>query len=220
MPARSPSWRCASRCLSAQPLAGVELRQAARFAMGLVEEQRKVCQRLYRLVELGFPELLEFFEDPTCRQARAILRIAPTARQATRRRPATLADANKGPGRRRLGSQRAAELHVAARSTIAPPELDAEAVFEVGLLLDQYDLLEVQIAAAEERVAGLLDGEVARRLQTIPGVGPASAATFMAEIGDIFRFDDFDQLLRLRRRLSRGAQLRPARGPTRRRRGT
>jgi transposase len=33
------------------PLAGVELRQAARFAMTLVAEQAKVCQRLIRLVE-------------------------------------------------------------------------------------------------------------------------------------------------------------------------
>ena len=38
------------------PLAGVELRQAARFAMTLVTEQAKVCRRLIRLVELGFPD--------------------------------------------------------------------------------------------------------------------------------------------------------------------
>jgi transposase len=177
------------------PLAGAELRQAARFAMTLVTEQGKVCQRLVRLVELGFPELKGLFDDPTCRTARAVLRIAPTARQATRRRTATLADANKGPGRRRLGAARAELLQAAAADTIAVPELDAEAAFEVGLLLDQYDLLERQIEAADARVAGLLDGETARRLQTIPGVGPAIAATLLAEIGDIDRFSDFDQLL-------------------------
>jgi len=61
------------------PLAGAELRQAARFAMTLVTEQAKACQRLIRLVELGFPELGELFDDPTCRTAREVLRIAPTA---------------------------------------------------------------------------------------------------------------------------------------------
>jgi len=71
------------------PLTGVELRQAARFAMTLVTEQAKVCQRLIRLVELGFPELGELFEDPTCRTARAVLRIAPTARAAAVRSVAT-----------------------------------------------------------------------------------------------------------------------------------
>jgi transposase len=177
------------------PLAGVELRQAARFAMTLVTEQARVCQRLIRLVELGFPELGELFDDPTCRTAREVLRIAPTARAATRRRATTLANANAGPGHRRLGPARAERLQAAAADSIAVPELDAEVAFEVGLLLDQYDLLERQIEEADRRVAGLLDGETARRLQTIPGVGPSIAATLLAEIGDITRFDDFDQLL-------------------------
>ena len=177
------------------PLAGVELRQAARFAMTLVTEQAKVCQRLIRLVELGFPELGELFDDPTCRTAREVLRIAPTARAATRRRTATLANANAGSGHRRLGQARAERLQAAAADSIAVPELDAEVTFEVGLLLDQYDLLEGQIDAADARVAELLDGETARRLQTIPGVGPSIAATLLAEIGDIGRFADFDQLL-------------------------
>ncbi len=178
-----------------EPLAGAELRQAARFAMTLVTEQAKVCQRLIRLVELGFPELGELFDDPTCRTAREVLRIAPTARAATRRRTSTLANANAGPGRRRLGVTKADRLQAAAAATIAVPELDAEVAFEVRLLLDQYDLLEGQIVAADRRVASLLDGETARRLQTIPGVGPSIAATLLAEIGDIGRFSDFDQLL-------------------------
>ena len=177
------------------PLADAELRQAARFAMTLVTEQAKVCQRLVRLVELGFPELGELFEDPTCRTAREVLRIAPTASAALRRRTSTLADVNAGRGRRRLGRARAERLQAAAADSIAVPELDAEVAFEVGLLLDQYDLLERQIEAADGRVASLLDGELARRLQTIPGVGPSIVATLLAEIGDIERFDDFDQLL-------------------------
>jgi transposase len=178
-----------------EPLAGVELRQAARFAMTLVTEQAKVCQRLIRLVDLGFPELGELFDDPTCRTAREVLRIAPTARAATRRRTATLANANASPGHRRLGTAKAERLQAAAADSIAVPELDAEVAFEVGLLLDQFDLLERQIEEADRRVATLLDGETARRLQTIPGIGPSIVATLLAEIGDIERFTDFDQLL-------------------------
>ncbi len=177
------------------PLAGLELRQAARFAMTLVDEQAKVCQRLYRLVELGFPELRQLFDDPTCRTARAVLRIAPTANAAARRRSSTLADANLGPGRRRLGEKRAEQLRSAAVDTIGVPELDAETAFEVGLLLDQFDLLERQIEQADARVAELLDSRVAKLLQTIPAVGPSTVAVLLAEIGDITRFSDFDQLL-------------------------
>ena len=174
------------------PFAGVELRQAARFAMTLVQEQAKVCQRLHRLAELGFPELGEVFDDPTCRTAREVLRLAPTAAVARRRRMATLADANKAPGHRRLGKATAERLHDLAADSIAVPELDAEVTFEVGLLLERFDLLEQQIEVADAHVASLLDGELARRLQTIPGVGPAICAVLIAEIGDITRFETFD----------------------------
>ena len=177
------------------PLDGVELRQASRFAMTLVTEQARVCQRLVRLVELGFPELGERFDDPACRTAREVLRVAPTAAAARKRRTSTLANANAGPGHRRLGEAKAERLKEAAATSIAVAELDDEVAFEVGLLLDQYDLYEDQIARAEAHLASLLDGELARRLRTLPGVGPATCATLIAEIGDITRFDDADPLL-------------------------
>ena len=177
------------------PLEGVELRQASRFAMTLVTEQARVCQRLVRLVELGFPELGELFDDPACRTAREVLRVAPTAAAARKRRTSTLANANAGPGHRRLGETKAEQLKDAAATSIAVAELDDEVAFEVGLLLDQYDLYEAQIERAEAHLASLLDSELARRLQTIPGVGAATCAVLIAEIGDIWRFDDADQLL-------------------------
>jgi transposase len=183
------------RPVARDPLVGVELRQAARFAMTLVTEQARVCQRLVRLVELGFPELGELFDDPACRTAREVLRVAPTAAVARKRRTSTLAEANAGPGHRRLGETKAEQSKRAAADSIAVSELDAEVAFEVGLLLDQYDLLERQIIAADAHVGSLLDGELARRLGTIPGVGPSTCAALIAEIGDIWRFDDVDQLL-------------------------
>jgi len=176
------------------PLLGAEAKEAARFWGGLVKEQAQVRQKLLRLVEIGFPELKECFEDPLCETALAVLREAPTARAAARKRVSSLADATRPGGRRRLGENKARRLHELVKDTIAPPELDAQMGFEVGLLIQQFDLLEKQIEIAEQRVSEVLDSELAQRLQTIPGVGPALAATFIAEIGDIWRFEEFDQL--------------------------
>lgn len=178
-----------------EPLAGAALREAARFAMHLVEDQSRIDNKIHRLIELGFPELEQAYDDPTCRSALAVLRIAPTAAVASRKRVATLADANRGHGQRAVGPTKAAQLAALAKDTIAPPELAPQIGFEMALLIAQHDLLEQQIVQAEERVAGLLDGELARRLQTIPGVGPAICATLIAEIGDIHRFADFDKLV-------------------------
>lgn len=177
------------------PLAGAELREAARFAMTLIKEQGQCCQRLQRLVDLVFPELNEAFEDPSCDSGLAVLRLAPTASIAQRKHVTTLATAKAPDGKRSIGRKRAAEIKRLVQRSVAIPELEEQGAFEIQLLIRQYDLLKGQIEAAEERVASLLDDEVARRLQSIPGVGPAIAATLMAEIGDIWRFDDVDQLL-------------------------
>lgn len=178
-----------------EPLAGAELREAARFAMHLVEEQSRVDNTITRLIELGFPELEQAYDDPTCQSALAVLRLAPTAQAVARKRVSTLAHANRGPGHRAVGPTKAEQIQALAKDTMAPPELATQIGFEMELRIAQHDLLEQQIAAAEARVAALLDGELARRLQTIPGVGPAIAATLIAEIGDIHRFTDFDQLV-------------------------
>jgi transposase len=178
-----------------EPLAGVEVREAARFAMHLVDEQSRIDNKITRLIELGFPELEQAYDDPTCTSALAVLRLAPTAQAVARKKVSTLADANRSPGHRAVGTAKAERLSALAKDTIAPPELAQQIGFEMGLRIAQHDLLEQQIDAAEARVAGLLDGELARRLQTIPGVGPAICATLIAEIGDIHRFSDFDQLV-------------------------
>jgi transposase len=176
-------------------LAGAELREAARFAIGLVDEQGRICQKITRLIELGFPELERAYDDPTCTSALAVLRQAPTALAAARRRPATLAAAARPGGGRRIGATKADQIHALAAATIAAPELERQIAFQMRLLIAQYDLLEIQIKEAETHLASLLDGELVRRLRTIPGVGPAICATLIAEIGDIRRFSEFDKLV-------------------------
>lgn len=53
----------------------------------------------------------------------------------------------------------------------------------------------LKIPADRAGFGELADSGVVRRLRTIPGVGASTAAALVAEIGDIFRFDDFDQLV-------------------------
>ena len=176
-------------------LAGAELREAARFAMHLVDELGRVDQRICRLVEIGFPELERAYDDPTCVSALAVLRTAPTAAAAARKRSATLAQASRPGGGRRIGPKKAEQISALAKDTIAAPELADQIGFQMRLLIAQHDLLESQIAEAEAHLATLMDGELVRRLRTSPGAGPAIVATLVAEIGDIARFSEFDKLV-------------------------
>jgi len=176
-------------------LAGAELREAARFAMALVDELGRIDQRICRLVEIGFPELEAAYDDPTCVSALAVLRTAPTAAAAARKRTATLAQAERPGGGRRIGAKKAEQIHGLAQDTVAAPELADQIAFQMRLLIAQHDLLESQIAEAEAHLATLMDGELVRRLRTIPGAGPAIVGTLIAEIGDIRRFSEFDKLV-------------------------
>src|SRR5258708_23682591 len=143
------------------PLLGAEAKEAARFWGGLVKEQAQLRQKLLRLVEIGFPELKECFEDPLCETALAVLREAPTARAAARRRVATLADTKKPGGRRRLGETKARRLPGFADQTIRTPLLDAQMGCECGVRMQQFDLLDNQIEIAEQPVPAVLDSELA-----------------------------------------------------------
>lgn len=152
-------------------LAGAELREAARFAMHLVDELGRVDQRICRLIEIGFPELEVAYHDPTCVSALAVLRTTPTAQAAARTRSTTLARASRPGGGRRIGPRKAEQISALAKDTIAAPELADQIGFQMRLLIAQHDLLESQIAEAEAHLATLLDGELVRRLRTIPGSG-------------------------------------------------
>jgi transposase len=175
-------------------LATAELREAARFAMTLVQEQARVCQRILRLIDIGFPELHQAFEDPSCATAIALLKAAPTARAAAAKRTSTLASARTAGGRV-VGPKKAEQVRTLARTSVAAPQLERQVAFQMELLIEQHQTLERQIERAEAHLVGLVDSDVVRRLRTIPGVGAATAAALVAEIGDIARFDDFDQLV-------------------------
>src|SRR5260370_27553338 len=65
----------------------------------------------------------------------------------------------------------------------------------MGVVIQEHCFLVRQMVEAEAQLANLLDGDTARRLLTIPGVGAATVASLRAESGDIWRFTDVDQLL-------------------------
>ena len=196
MPGASPRWACVSSLPIRDPLAGVELRQAARFAMTLVTEQARVCQRLHRLVELGFPELRRAVRRPHLpdrprgapARAHRARGDAPTRRPPSRTR--TRVPAIGGSAR-----PKAERLQAAAADSIAVPELEAEVAFEVGLLLDQFDLLERQIEAADRHVACAPRRRAGPPAADHPGRRPGDRGDAHRRDRRHRRFTDFDQLL-------------------------
>lgn len=84
----------------------------------------------------------------------------------------------------------------AARAFWEAAELPTTADWILHSDLEQLSDYDQQIAAMEQRIEQqLATHPIAPLLRTIGGVGPATGATFIAEIGDISRFPAPDQLI-------------------------
>jgi transposase len=72
---------------------------------------------------------------------------------------------------------------------VAAMNLPGELLSAVAPLLARFDLLNSQIAFSDEAIAvATEDDEVVQNLQTVPGIGPVTAAAFRALVDDARRF--------------------------------
>lgn len=67
-------------------------------------------------------------------------------------------------------------------------------IFEINSLLRNYDLIEEEISHVENEISTFMS-KIDSKIPTIKGIGLVSAATIIAEIEDISRFDSPDKLL-------------------------
>jgi transposase len=61
-------------------------------------------------------------------------------------------------------------------------------LFQLKLCLDVVDEFDVKICELDSQISRYVDVEVVERLCSVPGVGVVSAATVVAELGDVKRF--------------------------------
>jgi len=85
---------------------------------------------------------------------------------------------------------------VAGRRWLGSLELPDDEVETLSAALRQIDFLNQEIATLERELARFVSASVeARRLMTVPGVAMITAATFLAQIGEIDRFSSPKQLV-------------------------
>jgi transposase len=92
-----------------------------------------------------------------------------------------------------------ADVYAAAQCSIALPMMeDSPAVAMFRLVLEPYvGLGRLRDSIAQQAEAALADNPDRRRLMTVPGVGPITALTILAEAGDLRRFAHYRQFLKL-----------------------
>lgn len=183
--------------LSHIPDAAVQgLRDLTRLRADLVEQTSDVKRRVIAVLDRTFPEFAHCFRDVCGQTARAVLNEWTLPEQIaavpTEQLTALIEQLSHG----RLGAAQAQTLQEAAQHSIGVHRGADALAFELRLLLQQVGYLEGQIAELDQEIGQryrTLDGY----LLTIPGVGAATAPAIYAEIGDIQRFTDSDQVVAL-----------------------
>jgi transposase len=160
-----------------------ELRELVRLRERLVTEFAEKVVQLHRLVDLGFPEFTRYVRTLDSQLASAILRKYPTAAAFADVHPRRLAKLCYD-GRHVVGDDLARSLIEAAKISVGAHHGPAYRI-QVQYVCEDLDVLRRRIRDADQDIANALaNHEVGKLLTTIHGIGPQTAATLVAELGD------------------------------------
>jgi transposase len=165
----------------------LELRELERFRWHLADQLGDAKRRVLAVLDKVFPEFADQLSDPFGASGRALLDRCASAVEFAAVDLGELTGWLTQASRGRLGRARAEQVQEAARDSLGVAALSAAARLELQALLAQIRLLEEHIATTDAeldtRVAALA-GEVL----TVPGLRGLLAATLLAELGDVHRF--------------------------------
>jgi transposase len=172
----------------------LQLRELTRFRFRLSEQMGDVKRKLLCILDRVFPEYERLFSSVFLQASRAVLQEAVSAHEFAdfdlQELAALLFQASHG----RFGQAKAELLQQQARQSVGVAFLADAARIEMKCLLDQIGLLEEQRAQLDLAIAERMQ-QIPQFITSIPGIGPATGAAILAEIGDIQRFDALDKLV-------------------------
>jgi transposase len=164
----------------------LQLRELTRFRSGLVDQIGDAKRRILTILDRVFPEYEALFSDVFIKSSRALLQQATTAAEFADANLDELSAVLKKHSRGRLGMDKAEAL--------AMTRLAGVASFAMRALLDQIAFLDHQVTVVELQIQTRL-ASIEQHLTDIKRISPVTAASLIAEIGDVHRFRRFESLL-------------------------
>jgi transposase len=174
----------------------LQLRELTRFRFSLVDQIADLKRKLLSVLDRVFPEYETLFSDVFRKSARALLAQATTAEEIAAFDLGELTALLDRSSRGHFGEEKAREIKALAAQSLGVSFLGDAVRVEVRCILTHITSLEGQSAEIDDQIAPLLlQTTGGAYLTSIKGMGPTVAATILAEIGDIRRFDDPKKLV-------------------------
>lgn len=174
-----------------------ELREAMNLRDQIVKALNAAANRIQRWLTIYFPEYLKVYKVFDSVSGLAVLRQAPLPEDVRSLGAEGIVGLWREKKLRSVGIKRAETLVNAAQQSVGMPGGDCTRM-NLQLLLEDYETKNAQL----ERITEVLATETLKvanveKLLAIPGVGIVTVAGFLAEVGDIGRFDSPKQIQKL-----------------------
>ena len=159
------------------------------------EELTRAKNRIARWFSIYFPEYKDVYRDFKAVSGRIVLQAAPLPEDIRKLGVEGVNRIWRGAKLRGAGMKRAKTLVSAAEHSIGSKEAPEAARIELRNLLNDMDVY----ASRVEELLGMIEEKLKEipyidKLMAIKGVGLLSVSGFIAEAGDIRRFEDPKQL--------------------------
>ena len=164
----------------------------------IVKEIGQIKNRFARWFAIYFPEYCEVFGSYESKSSMLLLKVANTPESIVALGVEGICRIWREAKIRAVGVKRATTLYEIAKRSIGHDQGMSAAKLEMALLLEDYEAKAKQLAFVMAALESTLQ-EIpeAEKLLAIKGIGIISVAGFLAEVGDLRRFESPKQIQKL-----------------------
>lgn len=177
-----------------------ELRNASNRRFVLVEEQTRTKNHLQKWIAVYFPEYKGVYTHIDAKGGLLVLKEAPTPEKIVKLGEKGIIKIWKDAKLRGNGHKKVMNILNAAMRSIGLKAGLTEAWMEIQDLIEDYELQTKRLERVNDLIKELCQQiRYADKLLEIKGIGITTVAGFIAEVGDITRFDSTKELQKLAR---------------------
>ena len=174
-----------------------ELRNLSNTRAELVRKQNAVKCRLVATIDEYFPEYTKVFKNVLSRTSEEILKECPFPEDIKSIGKEELLKHIRETVKRGYSKKQVEKIYELAEESIGTTEGIKGARFQLNMYIEEAKLIGKQIKMAEQELEKQLkETGFYESLISIQGIGIVSAAMFVGEVGDINRFDSYEQIRR------------------------
>ncbi len=172
-----------------------ELRVAHNNYLRVKGDISRLKNKVQRWLKIYFPEYKEVFKDPFGEASVEVLSRLALPSHIMKMDAESINEIFRSVNIRAVGIKRSQRLIEAAKGSIGRKTEPVAAAMEIEMLIEEYRLKTKQIDKAEQFLESICARiPSAEKLEEIKGIGPISSAGFLAEVGDISRFQSPKQI--------------------------